>query len=345
MSVLIYRLGSLGDTIVALPALKLVERAFYREERWLLTNVSAHGKAAPMATILEGTKLIDGVLEYPIGARSPRVILELRKRIREKQAHTLVDLSAPRGLPQAWRDFVFFRSCGIRQIIGSPLMPSDQHPLRLPNGVHESHAAMLVRRIAELGVIRIDDPEAFDLRFSDKEKFQANKIIEPLAGRELIAVSLGAKVDVKDWEDIRWRPLLVELARRYPDHGLVALGSPDEAQRCERVCQPWAGRFVNTCGQLSVRVSGAVLAHCKVFVGHDSGPMHLAAACGVRCVAIFSSRNLPGEWFPFGSGHRVLFRDIPCQGCRRDVCSDLKKACIRSITVEEVLQAVATCMT
>jgi UDP-sulfoquinovose synthase len=39
-----------------------------------------------------------------------------------------------------------------------------------------------------------------------------------------------------------------------------------------------------------------------VFTGHDTGPMHLAAAMGVPCAALFSAHNLPGIWFPWGAG-------------------------------------------
>ena len=74
--------------------------------------------------------------------------------------------------------------------------------------------------------------------------------------------------------------------------------------------------------------------------GHDSGPTHLAAAVDTPCVAIFSSRNYLGEWFPQGTGHRVLYHPIECQGCKLDVCIERQKACINSITVDEVFAAV-----
>ena len=344
MTILTHRLGSLGDTIVVLPAMRVVARAFSRERRLMLTNLNASTKAAPMEAVLEGAGLVHGYIKYAIGLRNPRDLLELRRCIRDEGVHTLVDLTEPRGLWHAWRDMVFFRACGIRHFIGAPLSPSAQRPRRLPGGMYESQAAALVRRVAELGEAQVDDAAAFDLGLTAEEHTQAAAILRPLAGRALIAVSIGAKVDVKDWEDVRWRPLLAELARRYPTHGLVAFGSADEAARCETLCALWYGRFVNACGKLGVRVSGAALARCTVFIGHDSGPMHLAAATGVRCVAVFSSRNLPGEWFPSGHGHRVLYRAMPCQGCQRDVCEDRQKACIRSITVEEVLDAVDACM-
>ena len=344
-SILVYRLGSLGDTVVVLPALRIVAHAFARERRLMLTNFNVSLKAAPMAAILEGTGLVQDYIEYPVGLRDPTVFWKLRRRIQTEGVHTLVDLTEPRGLWHSWRDLVFFRACGIRHFVGVPYSPSAQRSRRVSGNLYESQTAALVRRVAKLGGAQVDDAAAFDLGFTAEEHAQAAAIVEPLAGRALIAVSVGAKVDVKDWEDVRWRPLLAELARRYPAHGLVAFGSADEAARCEALCAAWQARFVNACGKLSVRVSGAALARCAVFVGHDSGPMHLAAATGVRCVAIFASRNLPGEWFPCGHGHRVLYHAIPCQGCQRDVCDDRQKACIRSITVDEVLDAVGACMT
>jgi len=93
---------------------------------------------------------------------------------------------------------------------------------------------------------------------------------------------------------------------------------------------------VNLCGQVSVRESAALLAHARLYLGHDSGPMHLAAAVGTPCVAVFSSRNLPGEWFPYGTQHRMLYQAIWCQGCGLEVCIERNKACIRSITVDQV---------
>ena len=76
-----------------------------------------------------------------------------------------------------------------------------------------------------------------------------------------------------------------------------------------------------------------------MFVGHDSGPMHLAAAQGITCVAIFSGQNKPGVWFPHGSQHQVLYHRTECFGCQLDVCTDHGKKCIRSISVSEVLTA------
>lgn len=339
--ILIYRCGSLGDTIIALPALKLVARAFPDAERWMLTNFSLSSKVAALATVLDGTGLVDGYIEYPAGLRDPRGFWRLRQNIRALRADILVYLTEPHGWFHTSRNAAFFFGCGLWRQIGVPWNRRNRSVRRLGPNRWESEAARQARCVAQLGDARIEELTSYDLQLSAAEHADAAKLLAPLSGRTLIAVSVGAKVDTKDWEDVRWAPLLEYLARRYPEHGLVMLGSIDEARRCEALGVHWRGRVVNLCGRSSVRASGAALSRCAVFIGHDSGPMHLAAAVGTRCVAIFSSRNLPGEWFPCGDGHRILYQPISCQACRLDVCGERQKACIRSISVEAVLDATA----
>lgn len=83
-----------------------------------------------------------------------------------------------------------------------------------------------------------------------------------------------------------------------------------------------------------------MLARAFLFIGHDSGPMHLAAAVGTPCVAIFSGRSLPGRWFPLGEGHEVLYRRVECAGCELDECIVEQKRCIRGISVDQMVAAV-----
>src|ERR1700723_1543378 len=68
--VLIYRLGSLGDTLVALPAFHLVANAFPDAERRLLTNFPVNAKAPSAAAVLDGSGLLHGYFRYAAGTRS-----------------------------------------------------------------------------------------------------------------------------------------------------------------------------------------------------------------------------------------------------------------------------------
>ncbi len=72
--------------------------------------------------------------------------------------------------------------------------------------------------------------------------------------------------------------------------------------------------------------------------------MHLAAAVGLRCVAIFSSRSLPGIWFPSGDKNKILYTNIECQGCERTICIERKKECIARISPQDVVNEIDTLM-
>ena len=104
-----------------------------------------------------------------------------------------------------------------------------------------------------------------------------------------------------------------------------------------RLIKAWKSG-VNAAGELSVRQAAAVLARCRFYVGNDTGTMHLAAAVKTPCVAIFSARDWPGRWYPYGENNIVLREAVDCEGCMLNVCNrDLE--CINMITVESVIAA------
>ena len=154
-----------------------------------------------------------------------------------------------------------------------------------------------------------------------------------------MALGIGAKSDVKDWGEDNWKDLVARLWHRHQELGLILVGVKEETELSEQISQDWLGPKLNLCGKLSPRETAAILGRAQVFVGHDSGPMHLAAAQGTTCVAIFSGQNKPGVWYPHGSQHKILYHRTECFGCRLDVCTDHAKKCIRSISTGEVLSA------
>jgi ADP-heptose:LPS heptosyltransferase len=153
-------------------------------------------------------------------------------------------------------------------------------------------------------------------------------------------MSIGTKFASNHWGDNHWESFLSLLASQYPSHHLVAIGSSDEFDRTEHLLKPWVGHSLNLCGKLSIRESAAVLARCSVFIGHDSGPIHLASSVGVPCVGIYGSRNLPGIWFPLGQKNQILYTKIDCQGCQLSICSEKQNQCIRSIAPDDAIVAV-----
>lgn len=346
--VLIYRLGSLGDTLIALPALHLVARSFPEAERRLLTNFPVNVKAPPAAAILENTGLVHGFFRYAVGTRSPRELLTLWWQLVRWRPEVLVYLGAPRGVESARRDAAFFRLCGISRQIGVPLTEDMQHNRWRGDDLQlEPEGARLARNIAELGDAHLDDPASWDLHLTEAEVARAREALAPAGDLPLIAVSVGTKVQAKDWGRDNWRALLREVAALYPGHALALSGAPEESEGSESAAEGWREALashtdgpapvINLCGELTPRESAAAFARARIFIGHDSGPMHLAAAVQTPCVAIFAARNRPRAWFPYGRQHRVIYHQVSCWGCELETCIVEKKRCLTSITVAEVV--------
>jgi ADP-heptose:LPS heptosyltransferase len=343
--VLIYRIGSLGDTLVSLPAFHLIERTFPNAERRLLTNFPVNVKAPPAAAILENTGLVNGYFRYMVGTRNPADLTRLWWTLFRWQPDVLVYIGPARGALSAQRDDSFFRYCGIRQRIGIPVDDAMQeNEWDEKTQTFEPEAARLLRNISSLGDGRLEDPSSWDLRLTSQECARADDALEPIATKPIIAVSVGTKVQSKDWGRENWRALLARLAALYPNYGLILSGASEEGEASEYAAEGWrqagGGTAVNLCGRLTPRESAAAFRRAQIFIGHDSGPMHLAATVQTPCVAIFAARNKPRVWFPYGNRHRVIYHETECAGCGLETCIVEKKRCLTSITVDEVVEQV-----
>ena len=339
--VLIYRLGSLGDTIVALPCFHQIARAYPDAERCLLTNIPVHSKAPAAFAVLEGSGLVHSFLRYPLATRNIGELITLQREVRAYRAQVLVYLTPRRQAGEVLRDAAFFRLCGIPQMVGLPLARDARTNRRDPGtGIYEPEAARLARLMRGLGRINLGDAANWDLGLTLHEHKRAAEALEPVQDRPLLACSVGTKVQAKDWGQDNWRNVLDTLATELPHYGLVLIGASEEAGVSDVAAAAWAGRSVNLCGQLAPRVSAAVLARARLFLGHDSGPMHLAATVGTPCVAVFSARNKPRVWFPWGEQHEVVYHRTDCWGCGLETCIEQKKKCLTSIVPAEVLGVV-----
>ena len=339
--VLIYRPGSLGDTVVALPCIHLITRVFPEAERLVLTNSPVNSKAPPVSSILEGSGLVHGYLEYPLGIRDPRFLLGLRATIRQWQPEVLIHLAERKGWLVTLQDVLFFKSCGIFSLIGVPYTKGLRtHRWLEQFECYGYEAARLARCLSILGDAQLQAPESWDLHLTLQEEECAQRLLDNRT-EKFIACSLGTKVEVNHWGLENWRSLVRELYLQFPDYGLIWVGREEEHKESEAASREWRGTAVNFCGKLTPRESAAVLKRARLFIGHDSGPMHLAAAVGVPCVAIFSARARPGVWFPYGQHHKIIYHQTECHGCGLDVCHRYQKKCITSIRVAEVMGAVS----
>src|ERR1700678_207013 len=260
--VLIHRLGSLGDTLVAIPVFRLVRTAFRDARITVLTNHahSDHAKSVGMRALLDGSDLVDDYLYYPVALRDPGELLLLRNRIARERFDTVVYVSSPASTAvKVVRDALFFLACGIRRQYGVPYGRSSRLNARIAGSeLYQSESERLVSNVRRLGPADLRDDRWWDLGLSADEHRQASGYLAgSIDPSQFFAISIGTKADANDWTQANWVSFVRAMNERYSIHGLVAFGSADEFERSEALLGNWSGPRLNLCGRPSPRVSAA----------------------------------------------------------------------------------------
>ncbi len=181
-----------------------------------------------------------------------------------------------------------------------------------------------------------------------EDRAWARQVLGPARPRVVIqpggGVNPGMVLPAKRWPSDRF----VEVGRRVLNLGgtVVVIGTAwDRAavvpvlRRLERLARP--GRLVNLVEAADFVRLGAVLAEADLFIGPDSGPMHLAAAVGTPTVAIFGPSS-PEVYRPLAPNVVALYNPVPTSPCfvnGRWNAACRNWACIRAVSVDEVWAA------
>jgi len=328
-----------------MPAFWALRGHFRDAELSLLCDVQPDAGIVVARDLVTQTGIFDRILTYPRATGLLRKFWscsQLAFRLRHLRFDTLVYLAPiARSEPQIHRDRRFFRACGIRRFIGMdyvfrPPPRADGRPLpELPREVD-----LLLDRLRRSG-IPVPPPgrARLDLALTEADEARLDALLADKAidhSRPWVAVGPGSKMPAKRWPEDRYGAVVKRLIDRYSVWPVV-FGGPEDHACAERLIASW-GEGTNAAGW-PIRAAAAALGRCRLYLGNDTGTMHLAASAGTRCVAVFSARDYPGRWYPYGAGHKVLRKRAPCEGCMLADCVDRKMECMRSIAVEDVSAA------
>jgi len=206
-----------------------------------------------------------------------------------------------------------------------------------------------------LDVVRACGIQAVDHRLeyypTAQDRAQASHLLAPLRKHNAPLVIIhpggganpGMVLEAKRWPVERFSEVAQRLVEEWNAVVIVVGGESDAAiaRRLTIRGGPSFGRIVDMAGQLSLGQLAAVCEVADLYIGNDSGPLHLATAVGMPVVAVFGPSD-PRQYGPRGENCRVVSRLAPWGPCFRDgyaiSCADCQ--CIAKIATDEVWQAV-----
>ena len=327
--------------MASVPALWVVREAYPDAHITMLTDEKPGESRVQPRDILDGSGLIDDYIVYPGG--KPLAMARLLFRLRIQRYNSLVYLIRQfANNPRVRRDKMFFRLAGIKEFIGTRGFGNNL-PMQLgrPMPVVPHVADTLLASLRASGLrTPIAGQGCFDLNIGVSEKERVNRWLTGLPDdrdRPWVGVGIGGKMAVNLWPLERYESLLACLVD-VDDVWPVVFGGPENRDDGQRLVEHWNRGYV-ACGALGIRETIAAISRCTLFVGNDTGTLHMAATAGVRCVGVYSSRNYPGLWDPYGDRHVVIRTEMPCEGCKLEECVVEGMKCILSISVDNVLEA------
>jgi ADP-heptose:LPS heptosyltransferase len=180
-------------------------------------------------------------------------------------------------------------------------------------------------------------PHRFHLSVPSEDE---QAIAQQLSSRQIadfLILNPGGGWGTKNWDAENYA-LLHDKLRRETGLASILTWGPGEEPLVGRVLRACAGTppvtFPTSLHQLI-----ALLRRAKLFVGGDTGPLHLAAASGTPIVGIFGPTD-PSRNGPFSFEDIVVWHQVPCGPCYKRTCPIYNKECLRLVQVDEVLHAI-----
>jgi predicted lipopolysaccharide heptosyltransferase III len=330
--VLVVRLRSIGDTVLATPSLYALRR-FLPEaqidlllEDWVAPLLEGHPDASRIITVKRGSTL----------AR-----LSLVRTLRAARYDVAYNLHG--GTTAA----LLTRASGARRRVGyASYKFSALHNHAAPPAAElwrQAKTHSVEQQLALLGWtgVPVTDRPATRLRVTDEADAG---IVQRLSAAKLLSTQPfalfhpAAAFDSKRWDAENFARVADRLDAR--GFAVVAVAAPDERDVVRAFAASASARVVSF-NDLTLAEVSALAARARLFVGNDSGIAHIAAAVGTPSVVVFGSSNV-AHWRPWSiAPAEVVREEMPCAPCAGYTCGEFAEAqCIRRVTVERVEAAV-----
>lgn len=324
--ILVVRLDTIGDVLLSEPALAAL-RARYPNAR--IDLVAGKGGQS----VLAGNPNIDRFITFDapwhaawrgqaVDRRAAAAATwSILRRLRRERYDLAIELRGD------FRDIVFTTLTGARLTVGNGWRGGGfllDHDVPVDRDAHRVDFALGI--VGALGAERVSDGPRLYLSAADRAF--AREILDEVAGPRIV-LHLGAGFPSKCLPAETFAAVADGLHRNRGAH-FVVIGGPDEQSLFDDLATRTSAPLQNLIGRANLRQTAAVIEACDLFIGNDSGPMHLAAAVGTPIVTFFGPSE-PHKYRPYTDRHELLEAPLPCRPCDHVHCIHREYLCMTTI--------------
>lgn len=293
--ILICRLSAIGDCVLTMPLLCALRDHFPRAYlTWIVERA-----AAPL---LKEHPCLDQLIVVPKGwLKSPREILSLRHQLRSLKFDVAIDpQSLTKSSLAAWLS-------GARDRIGFAKPRGRELSLWLNSlRVIPTESHLVDAQLQLLDSLGISEPRVrFAVPRDEAAESAMNTALQTLhLGCPYAVINVGAGWDSRLWPPQQYGRVAKHLGHRYRIPSLVVWAGDREREWAQEVVSHSGGHALLAPPTKLTELT-ALLRRARMFIGSDTGPLHMAAAVGIPCVGLYGTTR-PEESGPYGEQHVVL---------------------------------------
>jgi heptosyltransferase III len=334
VNVFIFRVGSLGDSIVTLPAIKRINE-HYKVKLHLITNKPSKGIFSSWE-IFKLTDYFKNCFEFDYTIKS---ILNLRKYIQQEKKQKIIfyfaDIS---NFRRNFRNYLFFKALGFSKVYGWRDCIGDY--IRRDSNGQLLEVVPEYERLENIVDNYLDTRPKFNKYFNfikfDKRFISNSHQKFNFLDKAYFVIGVGGKAAIQHWNIDNYVQVLKNINKEVL---VVILGGKDDYKDAAKIQSSLPNLNINNlCNQTSIHESAFILSKAILYLGNDTGTAHLAGIVNTKCMVITSGRNNLGAWTPYGLHHLIIRKRTNCEGCFLSSLSDCKfnLNCMSEIDVYEV---------
>ncbi|WP_286170201.1 glycosyltransferase N-terminal domain-containing protein [Halocella sp. SP3-1] len=201
--------------------------------------------------------------------------------------------------------------------------------------VPEQKMHVIEKRLALAAAVGAETDEVeFGIVSSRADRERVSSLLQACGSKRIIALN-----PYTTWESKNWPPeyfaRLADLIKNKLNYVVVFTGGSGDREGIAGIINLMQIEALNLAGKTNLRELAELYRRVELFIGGDTGPMHLAAAVGTRVIALMGPTD-PVTHGPYGEGHLIIQDDIDCKLCWKRSCPAGHNKCMKNIGVDRV---------
>lgn len=343
-NILVIRLSSLGDVVMTIPAVNAIHDRFPDAHlSWLVEGSVGEFLATQdfiSEVIVFQRTAFSNALRKGNLPEAIRIFASSLSKLRQREYDAIIDFH---GIAKSTLFSMFVRA---KEKVGfGKMFAKEQSHLFYDVNVNgtDKHMHKVERNLLMAHYLGCTDPPCLPaLRVSEAAQLYIDNFLSSVNEKApFLAINpFSSKgTDFKRWPLERYGELILRIFRECGRKSVILWG-PGEEKEAHRL-KEISGESAFLACPTDISQLYALLKRSSLYIGGDTGVMHLAAAAGIKVLSLFGPTDHRIN-APYGNKNIIIKEDVTCSPCKKKNCND--RICMSHITVEKVFGAVDTAL-